>query len=849
MGNKRIYLGRENSKYAKIVGGAIITITSLFFVLMAVGFEITGSNDNCIGTLDNPCVSYGKICNLGPNNYDIYNSEGIKLDFSPTIKDYWIFFKDGRVKKEFLYNLGVNCSTKGWRYENFTNLTKPRKDRIYVHRFARYNCQDYMLVGLKENPNDIVKWGFGVEKEYLDPFWYGVGNETADISVSTILMELGSQVNVSANITGVGTVCVDVDHPDYGMEYACGSPNAQFLFNISYFRKTELNDSSTTKNLSFSGPQNQTIYIESHQYDKIINLTMNLTGYIHNGTYPKIKIYINNSLSNTINTVTAGVMDVNELTDESTEKNYSFIKSSTLSDTFKIQKEATVNSAHFNLSGYNSDEWVYTNNNFNALHQEKEMVWDGNHFWLLSWDWIGGEQSTVYKYDINLNYLGESYGIGGDSISDFISTLAWNGSNYFGLSRGLVTWYNSTWDVQGSYGTGVLELRGIAWNGSNWFYSDGATDSDIKEYDAMWNYIRIYSNVGVDVNEMVWKDNYWYLSDGSNVYKYNPDFTNTGINYSLSEDLMWDIKEGNNNWYSLGYNTKKVYQYTFPIVPINPKLEVGTIDGYPEWSYSGNFSGKDNVTSDFNSSINFYLSSCSADDDGFCAVPFYLTSESAGVIMVSNINISYTQDINPLYLDSSLIETFLENSINFIDIPITFESSKNGILEITDIRYDYIGGNDTIEVLVYEQGNKDNNETLNLFVYYSNFLKGLPYTWIDKIFFMPRTKNSKNVNAYGQTSTMPIYNITTTNYGGNINLSIRVNESFSCLNITWNTNNTKPIGNKINTTWQEIITNLEYLNNTNIWLWADFDNCNVSEQKILQSDLQIEGYCVDCIWS
>ena len=59
---RKIYLGRESSKYAKIAGGAIVTITALFFVLMVMGFEITGSDDVCLGTNEDPCVSYGKIC-------------------------------------------------------------------------------------------------------------------------------------------------------------------------------------------------------------------------------------------------------------------------------------------------------------------------------------------------------------------------------------------------------------------------------------------------------------------------------------------------------------------------------------------------------------------------------------------------------------------------------------------------------------------------------------------------------------------------------------------------------------------------------------------------------------------
>jgi len=39
--------------------------------------------------------------------------------------------------------------------------------------------------------------------------------------------------------------------------------------------------------------------------------------------------------------------------------------------------------------------------------------------------------------------------------------------------------------------------------------------------------------------------------------------------------------------------------------------------------------------------------------------------------------------------------------LDFSNIPIKFESTKNGTLEISDIRYDYAGGKDTIEITVH----------------------------------------------------------------------------------------------------------------------------------------------------
>lgn len=164
--------------------------------------------------------------------------------------------------------------------------------------------------------------------------------------------------------------------------------------------------------------------------------------------------------------------------------------------------------------------------------------------------------------------------------------------------------------------------------------------------------------------------------------------------------------------------------------------------------------------------------------------------------------------------------------------------------------YDYKGGNDTVGVFMYEQGDATNNETLNITYYYSDFYKIMPYSWTTDVFFLPKTNSSKNVTAYGQTTIKPIYNITTTNYGGkNLNLSVRVDETFACLNLSYNaTGNTKPTNQRINTTWQKISSNQAYGSNINIWMWADLTNCNASDQRILTPQLDLASYCLNCKW-
>ena len=564
MGNKRIYFGREVSKYAEIAGGAIITITALFFVLMAVGLEITGSNDNCLGTPEDPCVSYGKICNLGPDNYDIYNPDQVKLDFSPTIEDHWMFFKDGRVKKEMLYNLGIDASTKGWRYENFTDATKPRKDRVYVHRFARYSCQEYMLVGLKENPNDIIKWGMGVKGEYLDPFWYGGEN------VTTILIELGSQVNISANISGVADVCVDIDHPDYGLNYTCGSPTANFLFNISYFRKTELNDSSTETNLSFNGPENQTIYVYAHQYDELNNLSINLTGFTYNGTYPSIKIYVNNTLSNTIGLLFTGELTQEEMNDGNLSSELFFDPAGEIHTVYvEIPKNAEVSSALANFSSY-SQEMDYTGTTFSAaggLTQDSIAYLNG-FFWISD-----ALNNQLNKYTIEGVNTGVALGIVSDQ-----GTLGYN--NTLWLIGGTTVreyWTNGTQKSSFSTDAANADPMGITEFNGSFYIGDGA-DQKYYRYFVNGTYVGVAFESATEGNiEPVGgttNGTYIWITDNDvdEVYKYWINGTYTGDSFDTagsSNTFPFGITNNDTYIWVTDGSDKKAYKYLMDGTPVD----------------------------------------------------------------------------------------------------------------------------------------------------------------------------------------------------------------------------------------------------------------------------------------
>jgi hypothetical protein len=213
-------------------------------------------------------------------------------------------------------------------------------------------------------------------------------------------------------------------------------------------------------------------------------------------------------------------------------------------------------------------------------------------------------------------------------------------------------------------------------------------------------------------------------------------------------------------------------------------------------------------------------------------VPLVIGSSSAGAITLSGINLTYNS--NPVYLNSSSIQTYLNNYGNGeTTIPMIIEGSgNNSIVNITDLRFDYAGGNDTIEVTAHN-ADYTKNLSRNITYYYSRW----DYEWkpdnVEWIYFAPTKPTSQNVTPYGQTSTVPIINITNYGYGGlNATLSILQNDTLGCVNTTISLDNNKSNGYLLTGNWTEL-TNLTYLEATDIYLWADY-NCNYSTWRMFE---------------
>ncbi len=168
-------------RWVKIGSGVAGGITTLmgFFLLLTLnfGFVITDMTGNfsCEGSYENPCISEFTVKNPTSANVDVYSLDQVKLDFSPGIKDWALFVPDGRCsatgKCACEMENGEKLGFEDWRCVDFTNKTKPRKDKVYNFRFERYSTTTFRLAGIKESPDDRVKWTFGANGEELDPVW------------------------------------------------------------------------------------------------------------------------------------------------------------------------------------------------------------------------------------------------------------------------------------------------------------------------------------------------------------------------------------------------------------------------------------------------------------------------------------------------------------------------------------------------------------------------------------------------------------------------------------------------------------------------------------------------------
>jgi len=807
---------------AGVAGFALLFYYLVYF--QAIVITSHSGDMACAGTPDDPCLAFINFTVkedvlIYPIGYDPY---GRDTPFATDIalKEWRMYRRWGNGWREIDLTKGCTGSWCGCYWCRSNNAAK------YSYAFRENRSYEIKIVAYKNRPEETIKWSFGP----VDPFWYGTQE------VTSLNVELGTPVSITANLTEAEAVCVDIDHPDYGDRYVCNNSGnyVNFTVNITYFRNNQLNDSSTEKTLIYdesdilcyqefanvsndcgglgsgsyreeilSGgayvyinytkpakaisaiwqvkhggldPYNITIpdgcfnedtlqlriysseggsrtrslgqclngsawltltkgaegspvggsvtsvsnvydgnwgtgatynyqvgkwlsqsspykgmwyeeaiiwnlegfktfYIRGHSSDDVVGMTFNLTRFISEESYPSdLKVYVNGTFSNDVSFIGGDIEKILTTFDGGSEQNLSFIDSGTQTAHFSLPKYALVNQSYFNLTGYSL--------NLNKTY-ERQLISGGTPGVLV-------ETTNDLAQTFTVGYVSDNVGFTLKNISVRYDTATGSGQD-----PGVLEIYlmgvdgsgapNGTVLSTGSYDVGPDEGKTINVSMSPY------TLQPSTQYAIVYH----CTNCGISPNRFIFL--YGYSDCVSTPYGGGKIFEGSGSSWSSSGCMLI------NDFY---FEVHGNYTYS----PSNVSVEVGIIDGDKEFSQTGDFLTT-NRTEDLSYAINESLYYCS---DDICQVNIYVTSDTAGKIRLSDLFVNYSiSDSSFVTVNTSLIQSFLGNSSGFVDIPFSISSTTKGGVNISDIRFDYMGGNDTINILIYSNYSYGNYTTFD----------------------------------------------------------------------------------------------------------------------------------------
>ncbi|KKM65932.1 hypothetical protein LCGC14_1486340, partial [marine sediment metagenome] len=339
----------------------------------------------------------------------------------------------------------------------------------------------------------------------------------------------------------------------------------------------------------------------------------------------------------------------------------------------------------------------------------------------------------------------------------------------------------------------------------------------------------------------------------------SPDNGNTWEEVTQAVEHTF-INPGTNLKWRIDFNTTEPDNFNSTIVltqinisipsgsPENITIDFGA-DGTTDFTFPGQLNSTNlqtqvnlsfvNISSSFISD-NLLEKTSSRNYEHTYKIPLNISSQTIGTITMEAINLTYSP--NPVVLNISNLSQIFGNSINFTTFRIPMAASNlstefYSLVTLDDLKYDYAGGNFSINLTAYHITNHSINITREIFFYYSRWGFSFVPKFVNFLEFIPQTPSEQNVTPFGQSSwpnSKQILNITNLGYGGrDSHLSVYLNETLSCVNLTMSTTENKTGGSIINASWLNLSLNTSYLEATNIYMWADY-SCSFNNFTLFQ---------------
>jgi len=385
--------------------------------------------------------------------------------------------------------------------------------------------------------------------------------------------------------------------------------------------------------------------------------------------------------------------------------------------------------------------------------------------------------ATVLKYNIT----GNSWSTGGTlnnikgasaGVAQFNSThlLVWGGDvgwgdiEYYELSSGTAT--DTTND-----------FRGYGFIGAS--FRAGSEDYDVYSLGGYCAYAAHCGEASHYINK-TYKFNATSeaFEEASEAYSWSSGATNKGL-YACG----WSSYNG--SIYASPTNIGGAYSQElmrFYFFPKDLTFLVGS-ETTPAWNHSGSLlayeyrgsdaSGGDAIvgeSGDFATQLNEYIQDCTTSP--YCDVPVYINSGTAGTVTFQDLNVTYT-------IDDVALNTSAFSGTGWYNETMNLSASGDGIVELSDIKIHKDGHeNITITANYYGNGTYDaSNDSQVALLYFSDWDYVLAEDYLE---FIPKNPTAQNVIPYGQTTTIPILNITTDTVNiKNMSWDVLINETYN----------------------------------------------------------------------
>ena len=393
----------------------------------------------------------------------------------------------------------------------------------------------------------------------------------------------------------------------------------------------------SSKNLTFTGNENQTLNLILYRYANVTSATMNLSGF-NNYTW-EINTTIDDGLYQWGNAyLTFFILDsnYNVIIGESNGRFFGY----TWDDDSWVSN-ATIDNGLFDQnfpSVYTTPSVFELNNNMYLIHGRYEgnftgYNWTGNS-WQIDNNIIGGLGTLIYQFTtprvFNLDNL--THLITGRDGGSFVG-YTWDGDS----------WVSNTTIDNGLYSGAVEGTRSspsiFELNGIMYFITGNWSSNILKGYNWTGNSWQIDNNI---VSGVIISNN-----------KSNPSV------FELNNNTFLISGTGASGGVFDSYKFR--YLVSSDSYPTNNSI---LLNNTQIWNYTGEFNQTNNKTSDFSSILNTALNGglcncigCLLDGDN-CNINFTFHSDTAGILQVSALSVNYSMPtVNQSTLNNSWSNT------------------------------------------------------------------------------------------------------------------------------------------------------------------------------------------------